>query len=755
MHPFGSAPAPSERPTVACQPYLVSLVVLQVALAVTVLYWRHSVENATQREEMRLEHRFIHGAHVVEENVARITALHDAMGALLRDGPLPAGAWSRYASAVRASKIHGLESFGVIDGQGRAVYWLQGTDPVIDLAEADGGVRLGHLIRATRAGLQWRVVTRTSIAALTDSVRVATRPGEPPIRWTLGCGGPAAMASTGRRFELGIAGATCYLTAAVPGSIRPSGHRGIPAVGIAASVLLAGFVLALGRARSAALRQTEAIREQKRQTEAAARRLISIANRSDNGFLILNAQGRIVWVNDVIVRRSGYARDELTGLDPFFLLNGPGARLVELDYARRSLEAGKPVRFEAPAFSRSGERYWIEVDMHPILAEAGDAEYVLGITRLLSDNAEARDSALRMRHALESVNEGIAVWDRAGCYVYHNPAFAKNFGYTIEACRDAGGPDGLLVETDGQSRVWDLDGARELTIRCRDGSVRQTRVTSSTIRNEMDQPIGRIAVFTDISEAKLVERQLRLARDAALEASAAKSAFLANMSHELRTPLNGVIGMVNLLLSTELDAEQREYAGLAHLSGEALVRVINDILDFSKIEAGRLRLDSVPFDLVLLLEECAAQVLPAALERGLALEVHVDPSLRPMRRGDPARVRQIVGNLLSNAVKFSDRGGIRIHAGSLGKGVRLEVRDTGVGIPPQALHSVFEPFTQADVTNTRRFGGAGLGLAICRQLAGMMDGAISVSSQYGFGSTFIVELPVPAAAEMESLRLVS
>ncbi|MBA5874501.1 MAG: response regulator [Nitrospira sp. CR1.2] len=301
-----------------------------------------------------------------------------------------------------------------------------------------------------------------------------------------------------------------------------------------------------------------------------------------------------------------------------------------------------------------------------------------------------------------------------------------------------------------------LPNEHEWTYIRKDGTRRTVLLNVTALREADGRITGYLGVASDITPLKRTAQELLLAKEAAEAASRTKSQFLANMSHEIRTPMNGVLGMTELLLSTALDTRQRHLTHTIQQSGEALLAIINDILDFSKIEAGKLQLEQLDFDLLDTVENAVELFASPAQRKGLELTCRIPSSVPRALRGDPIRLRQALLNLISNALKFTATGQVNVRIDGVRETgttvtLRFAVNDTGVGIPAEAHQRIFEAFSQADSTTTRRFGGTGLGLTIVKELVALMQGQIGVESQLGHGSTFwftaVFERQPPTAQE--------
>lgn len=387
--------------------------------------------------------------------------------------------------------------------------------------------------------------------------------------------------------------------------------------------------------------------------------------------------------------------------------------------------------------------------------------------------SRAEASEAHARAILEAVPEGVVTVDAQGIIHSFSPAAERTFGWRAQEIigqsvnrlmplAEAARHDGYIADfvRAGRGRIVGV-GAREVEGMHRDGSVfpMDLSVNAAQIGGETLF----VATVRDTTERRMQQRVLRQAKEDAEQAAQAKSEFLALMSHEIRTPLNGILGMVQLLQDSGLDATQQDFAETIHSSGKALLTILNDILDFSKLEAGRMDLEDATFAPEAVVRDVATLMSTHAAEKGLRFTVEVEGDGPGMVRGDANRLRQVLLNLVSNAIKFTERGGVSISLGTGADGLRFAVRDTGIGVAEEAQARLFNHFAQADSSISRRFGGTGLGLAICQKIVHLMGGSIGVESRLGEGACFWFTMPVapggatptvpvdPAKAEAEAL----
>ncbi|HLK50515.1 MAG TPA: PAS domain S-box protein [Bryobacteraceae bacterium] len=475
--------------------------------------------------------------------------------------------------------------------------------------------------------------------------------------------------------------------------------------------------------------------------------------------------GRFLEVNDIACERLGYSREELLRMTP--------QNIDELGQAiplPSSLVGNGPIVFETVQITKEGRKIPVEISAR--LMEFQGRPAGLGLARDITRRKQAeqmlRESEERLRSLIESTQDWVWEVDVQGRYTYCSPRITNLLGYGPEEVLGRTPFDFMDPEEAARCRAAFVSIVRERapirnlanTNLHKNGHPVILESNGLAILDENGQLTGYRGIDRDITERRLAERELQRAKEAAEAANRAKSEFLANMSHEIRTPMNGILGMADIMLETELTAQQRDYLGIVKDSAESLLTILNDILDLSKIEAGKLDFESAPFDLRAALGPTIRALTLSAQRKSLQLNYFVAPNIPRVLVGDPGRLRQILLNLVGNAVKFTERGRVtvRLEQDSADREyvwLRLSVADTGVGIPSSRLEAIFDPFAQADNSTTRRYGGTGLGLTIARELTEMMHGRLTVESTVDVGSTFHCTLRLQLADPLQTAAILN
>ncbi|HUS36174.1 MAG TPA: response regulator, partial [Verrucomicrobiae bacterium] len=378
------------------------------------------------------------------------------------------------------------------------------------------------------------------------------------------------------------------------------------------------------------------------------------------------------------------------------------------------------------------------------------ADHVAGAFDRIAANEQLRRSEERFHLAARATNDAIYDWNPQTDDLWCSENFEKAFGYPGGEMKGAESTWLARIHVNDRGRIEkelqafvqgaEISWSADYRLEKADGSWAHVWNDAFMIRQN-GAAVRMIGALRDVTQLKRIQTELMQAKNAAEQANRAKSEFLATMSHEIRTPMNGIIGMSNLLLETELDDEQHDFAETVRNSAESLLTIINDILDFSKVEAGKLVFETVDLDVRDVVEDTVELMAERARAKRIELASLVHTSVATSLRGDPGRFRQVLLNLVGNAIKFTQQGEVFVNVTSVEETekdtlLRVEVNDTGIGIPKEAQGRLFEAFTQADSSTTRRYGGTGLGLAIAKQLVKMMGGEIGVISEPGRGSTF-------------------
>lgn len=501
-------------------------------------------------------------------------------------------------------------------------------------------------------------------------------------------------------------------------------------------------------------------------SEEALRKLSRAVEQSPASVVITDTKGTIEYVNPKFSQLTGYSAEEAIGQNPRILKSGEKPT-AEYEQLWATISAGQEWRGVFHNKKKSGDLYWESASISSVKDQDGRISHYIAVKEDITALKTAQEELAKLSLVASQTDNAVIISDKEGYIEWVNDSFTRITGYALEEA--VGQKPGTLL----QGPLTDPDTTRRFSEALRqkksfteeilnyhkNGGTYWLSIAITPILDERGDVTQYIAIENDITKRKQTEEDLRIARKAAEEANRAKSEFLASMSHEIRTPMNAILGMTELLEETPLTPEQKQYVQIVKTAGENLLSIINDILDLSKVEAGQLTLEDVPFNLREAVEGVCTMFSDRASKKNLDLACHIHTDICDVLVGDPLRLQQILINLIGNAVKFTERGSINITAKSHGIGrygeadvcvIHFSIQDTGIGIPPEKRKTVFERFTQADSSVTRRYGGTGLGLTISRQLAEMMGGRIWVDSTIGRGSNFQftirLTLPKPTAA---------
>jgi PAS domain S-box-containing protein len=513
---------------------------------------------------------------------------------------------------------------------------------------------------------------------------------------------------------------------------------------------------------------------ERKQAEEELKKLSTAVEQSPASVVITDPQGTIEYVNSKFCEVTGYSVEEAIGLNPRILKSGQTPPEVYQELWK-TVTAGEDWRGELINKKKNGTLYWESVSISPITAGDGSVQFYLAVKQDITEAKQMeesiREKEARFRGYFEHSQVGMAVTSPTKGWIEANDQLQRMFGYTLDELHqmtwaEITHPDDLEEDAKQFERMLagEIDNyTLDKRFIRKDGEIVFTNLTVACIREETGDVLRILASFQDITERKQMDhdlheriKELDEAQSAMLnmmedldeekaraeEATRAKSDFLANMSHEIRTPMNAVIGMAHLALKTELTPKQQDYLSKIQSSANSLLGIINDILDFSKIEAGKLDMEALEFDLLETLDNVANVITVKAREKeNLEVLFYLDPEVPNFLIGDSLRLNQILVNLGNNAVKFTEEGEIVLSAKVSVRSddkvtLQFSMRDTGIGMTAEQQNKLFQAFSQADTSTTRKYGGTGLGLTISKRLVNMMGGEIWTESESGQGTTF-------------------
>ncbi len=507
------------------------------------------------------------------------------------------------------------------------------------------------------------------------------------------------------------------------------------------------------------------------ETEEKNIRLSALVEFNPLGIIALGTNHKITDWNKSCELIFGWKREEVLGYDlPFTIASAKDESKKNFEQIKASQT---PFQYVAQIEKKSGEIISVNISTIPLLDTNKNRLGVLAVIRdvtaevKLNEDLAASDRQIKESHRMlkmmsDNIPALIAYWDSHERCQFANSNYDQWFG------KKPGALVGITLSALLGKELYESNSAyiknalkgipqsfeRDLKMTST-GAVRHTQ--AHYIPDICDGVVnGFYVMVNDITELKAAERTAQIERKKALVASEAKSEFLANMSHEIRTPINGIMGMTDILLDTQLSPEQRGYAETVKASSDALLAIINDILDFSKVEAGKIEIETIDFVLNQMISDIAKLFTPMANKKGLEFRALANLDTHQVLKGDPGRIRQILNNLIGNALKFTTSGSVEIRVFDLASAqgrakMRFEIVDTGTGIPENARAKMFQAFSQADSTISRRYGGTGLGLSICKRLVELMNGELGLESKEGKGSTFWFTLDLEISQNLLAL----
>jgi two-component system, sensor histidine kinase len=494
-----------------------------------------------------------------------------------------------------------------------------------------------------------------------------------------------------------------------------------------------------------------------KKNETDLQRLSAVAKANDNGVLFTQPNGKIMWVNQGFLKLSEYEEKDVIGRFPVELFAGP---LTDKDTLKRivyAFEAGISFEEEIIHYREDGSWFWGKTKGQAITDEDGNTVNYFAVIEDISPKRHAMDflkfQEKKYRSIIANMNLGLIEVDLDENIQFSNSTFCKMSGYRPEELEGQNATQLLLkgdyvqkVKSKVELRTKGLSDAYEMAIYNKQGELRWWLVSGAPRYNDAGELVGTIGINLDITKQKQIEAELVRAMEEAEQSAKSKQLFLANMSHEIRTPMNGVLGMAKQLQKTHLTDRQSFFLNTITTSAENLLVILNDILDTSKIEAGKLTIEKIGFKLVDVVRKARLILLQKAEEKGLAIATQIDGAIDDVLIGDPYRLNQILLNFLSNAVKFSNKGVIKVSCVAKGlsnniRTIEICVIDEGIGMSEDFLKQMFQNFSQEDVSNTRKYGGTGLGMAISKQLIGLMGGNVGVESQKDVGTIITIQIP--------------